>query len=897
MKRYQIKKLFYRSVASIAIVSSITSTVLITPITAYAGAAQVAVDETLYLNLDYYGTINKANVVKGINFNGNPDYTDFGQYKSLLNMSTDEKGIEKNGSVTWHAPADGSKFFFQGEMDPKAVKTPWTFDITYKVNGVVTNADEVGGKSGLVEMDIDAYPNSQVSEYMQNNMMLIVAVPVDLTKCYSVDAPDSQSTSIGQMNAVVFEALPGKEAHFVVRMGTDSFETYGAFMIMSPGTVGDLKKIKDLKELEDKFRDNTNSMMDDMDDVMDAVVNVSSQLDLTNEMLKDLKSGKDKIHTAKDGIFAGNDVAIQDIRNLSATLTPMDSSLKTTQWLVYDTNAQLNALNEDVQNVNTRVGKLNTALKRLSSSMSGADVSFNAKDVQAEAAETKKALDALRKDFADKAAVQAGQAAQAAQSAGKQYQASASEIAVGAGYDLLDGQNELAQTKSEALSKQYKDSLAQYEKGYQAYTEGSANYESNRQTVEAGRKALEEKRAEYEAGKAELETKKAEYTKAKAKYEEVTGLEASGAPLTAEQQALKSALKQAIDDYEAGQQKVSEFESKEAIIKEGEAQLAAGKQKLDESQKKLESSKKELDNLQKEAQDAKVDATFSKYSLDEKKARLAEESKKLQDRYDALNEKTSAGAELAAKTAVSQFTPVLDEYLNQVSEITGAQADELLSAMDDLSDSLENILDDGGDVSKNVARVMNGFRTVMSDADRMTGVANDYYDDIQTAISNADNVLLQAQVTADGVANAMQLLNDTLRNASDDFGNAADAGIEAGEQAIDNTRTLVDATKNLKNSGRDLRDSINNELDDEEDDNNFLNMDPEATKVSLTSDANQEPDSIAIICRSDEIKSDDDEDKTLDSEVDAEGTTAFQRIAAVFKKIWTTLKKILGFGE
>lgn len=819
MKRYQVKKLFYRSVASIAIVSSITSTILITPITSYAGAAQVAVDETLYLNLDYYGTINKANVVKGINFNGNPDYTDFGQYKNLLNMSTDEKGVEKNGSVTWHAPADGSKFFFQGEMDPKAVKTPWTFDITYKVNGVVTNADEVGGKSGLVEMDIDAYPNSQVSEYMQNNMMLIVAVPVDLTKCYSVDAPDSQTTSIGQMNAVVFEALPGKEAHFVVRMGTDSFETYGAFMIMSPGTVGDLKKIKDLKELEDKFRDNTNSMMDDMDDVMDAVVNVSSQLDLTNEMLKDLKSGKDKIHTAKDGIFAGNDVAIQDVRNLSATLTPMDSSLKTTQWLVYDTNAQLNALNEDVQNVNTRVGKLNTALKRLSSSMSGADVSFNARDVQAEAAETKKALDALRKDFSDKAAVQAGQAAQAAQAAGKQYQASASEIAVNAGNDILDGQNELAQAKAEALSKQYEAELNDY-------NEGLAKYAAKKQEFEAYKQSLSK------------------------------------------------------EDQEKQQ-----------------AALDATKAKLDAAEKKLESSKTQLDNLQQAVLDANVDAAFSQGSLNDKKALLANESKKLQDQYDALNEKTSAGAELAAKTAVSQFTPVLDEYLNQVSELTGAQADDLLYAMDDLSDSLENILDDGGDVSKNVARVMNGFRTVMSDADRMTGVANDYYDDIQTAISNADNVLLQAQVTADGVANALQLLNDTLRNASDDFGNAADAGIEAGEQAIDNTRTLVDATKNLKNSGRDLRDSINNELDDEEDDNNFLNMDPEATKVSLTSDANQEPESIAIICRSDEIKSDDDEDKVLDSEVNAEGTTAFQRIAAVFKKIWTTLKKILGFGD
>jgi uncharacterized protein YpuA (DUF1002 family) len=65
-------------------------------------------------------------------------------------------------------------------------------------------------------------------------------------------------------------------------------------------------------------------------------------------------------------------------------------------------------------------------------------------------------------------------------------------------------------------------------------------------------------------------------------------------------------------------------------------------------------------------------------------------------------------------------------------------------------------------------------------------------------------------------------------------------------------------------------------------------MDPDAPKVSLTSSENQEPTNISIVCRSDEIKSA-EEAESLDSEVDAAGTTFWQRIANVFITIWNAI--------
>lgn len=55
-----------------------------------------------------------------------------------------------------------------------------------------------------------AEPNDNAGEYYRNNMMLMVAVPVDMSKCYSVEAEGSQTQNLGETTAVVFTALPGR---------------------------------------------------------------------------------------------------------------------------------------------------------------------------------------------------------------------------------------------------------------------------------------------------------------------------------------------------------------------------------------------------------------------------------------------------------------------------------------------------------------------------------------------------------------------------------------------------------------------------------------------------------------------------------------------------------------
>ena len=246
-----MKKRYQRlGVMGLAAVMACTGTVL--PV--LAGQASVAVDENMYVNLDYYGNVDRVNVVKGCDLNGQTTFTDYGNYTAVTNMSDYTEPVIEGNKVTWNVSPDyKGRFYYKGELDAKKVALPWNFDVSYKLNGVPKNADELAGASGLIEIHIDAKFNdsADVNEYYKNNFVLAVAVMVDTNDCYSLEADGAQKQTIGGNSAVVFTALPGEDGDFTVRIGTDSFETSGVFMAMTPLTGSDLEHVTDLKEAKD----------------------------------------------------------------------------------------------------------------------------------------------------------------------------------------------------------------------------------------------------------------------------------------------------------------------------------------------------------------------------------------------------------------------------------------------------------------------------------------------------------------------------------------------------------------------------------------------------------------------------------------------------------------------
>ena len=88
-----------------------------------------------------------------------------------------------------------------------------------------------------------------------------------------------------------------------------------------------------------------------------------------------------------------------------------------------------------------------------------------------------------------------------------------------------------------------------------------------------------------------------------------------------------------------------------------------------------------------------------------------------------------------------------------------------------------------------------------------------------------------------------------------------------------------------------MKEAIDKEWDDLDGDTRFLNMDPNAEKVSFTSDENQEPESVQIILRTAEISLDDD-DEVLDAESEAASQSPLCRILNVLVKMWKAFVEI-----
>ena len=694
-----------RATAAALIFNSMALTVM-PPLQVLAAAPSVHVDETLYLNLDHYGAISDANVVKGIEFNKQETYTDYGTYTEVVCLGNDEDPKSENGEVVLKAPENGGRLFFQGTLDNSAVQSPWSFDLGYKLKGRAVEAKDLAGASGLVEIDIDATANKQVSEYMRNNFMLLIAVPVDLSKCYSVDAPDSQTSSIGDMTVVIYECLPGKDGHFEVRIGTDSFETVGVMMIMSPGTVSDLKDLKDLKELKDKFRTNTNAMMDDMEALMDNVTDVSDQLSLTNQMLEELRAGKATVDASREEIFDKNDTAIQDLWDLSENLAPLSGSLNTAKTMVYEVNKTLNDTDQDLLDTMSKMKTLSSRLKEFGSDLNGVNrwTTFDLME-EIKRAGLEDAMKEIQKNAADSAA--------AAKKLGALIMDSINGYATPANADRIEMDEEL-------------------------------------------REAIEE---------------------------------------------ITQSLEELADDPTGNAEEIA----------------------------------KELAALKK----------------------------------------------------------ALNEMGGNIGNVPGVFKNAVTAQIDAVLASISRLSSDAGALTFQTARVVNSVNELAGDLDTLIGIMNRYYEDMQGALTNLDHVLVQIEKTSDDLAGTMQTINNTLRAASQNFSAAGDNALRTGQLAVDNTRKIVKNTENLKNSGADLRKSINDELDEKEAEHNFLNMDPYAEKVSLTSEKNPEPKSVQIICRSDEITIKDSA-KSLDSEVDAEGLTLWQRIINVFHRVAELVAGLFG---
>lgn len=336
-----------------------------------AEAPKVKVDESVYVNLDYYGKVQEVNVVKGCMLNGNTTVIDYGNYKEVVNMSNSAQPVVGNGKVTWDLTGqEGERFYFEGKTDALTQELPWNIDVTYRLNGKECGGDELAGASGMVTMLVDVEPNEKAPEYYRNNMILSVMTMVDMDKdTYSLEAPGSQLQTIGTKKAVVFMAMPGEDGTFRIDIGTNSFESIGLIFMMVPATLSSLDRISDIREVKDKVRDSVDAMSDSADVILDNLVDMKSALEETKKGVQAAKEAKATYDGGRDQAKADADAAIASLDGIQNSLIMLSGQTAVEKGDFADAMQQLEVIRQSIYEMDDYLEDMEDAAKDLEDSM------------------------------------------------------------------------------------------------------------------------------------------------------------------------------------------------------------------------------------------------------------------------------------------------------------------------------------------------------------------------------------------------------------------------------------------------------------------------------------------------------------------------------------------------
>lgn len=306
-------------------------------------------DEAYYATLDYYGNLTEGSVVKSYLLNGADTLTDYGTYDEVVNLTDGTAPAVRPGKTVFTFGNDApAHFYFEGKTAQPFQDLPWTLSVSYRLNGVPTQAQDLAGKTGEVEIAIDAVPNESAGAYARNNYTLEAMAIFNQDDILSLEAEGAQVQLIGNLRLVLFLALPGDEQHFLIRVGAEDFAFGGMTFLMVPATLSQLDQIAELSAQKEDLEDNYHKLSDSLDTLLDSLNGMSGSLYATAAGLDELNTARGTISGGKGQVYSDLDALRGDLDNVAAVLEPVSGQLDTASQALTDTKAVLKTLTDSV---------------------------------------------------------------------------------------------------------------------------------------------------------------------------------------------------------------------------------------------------------------------------------------------------------------------------------------------------------------------------------------------------------------------------------------------------------------------------------------------------------------------------------------------------------------------
>lgn len=282
------------------------------------GNAQItSKDEVIYATLGSEGSVRAMYTINHFAIGEAGSITDYGDYSLVTNL-TDTMPLTQNGdAVTIETTADN--FYYQGDM--VSTDLPWIFDISYSLDGVKTAPQELGGKSGDLEIHILTKQNNTINATFYESYLLQISVTLDTGKCCDIKAPGATIASAGKNKVITYTVMPGRDADIALSASVRDFSMTGIDITALPFSM-----IMDLSDADNMINDFT-ELADAISALNDGVGELAVGVAELNTGADRLKNGSVDIKTGLAELSGNSGQLIQASSQIKGALSQITSAL------------------------------------------------------------------------------------------------------------------------------------------------------------------------------------------------------------------------------------------------------------------------------------------------------------------------------------------------------------------------------------------------------------------------------------------------------------------------------------------------------------------------------------------------------------------------------------------
>ena len=244
--------------------------------------------ENVYTNMDYTGTVKKTTVSNHLENDKDGEIKDNSILTNILNVNGSEDFTLDNDIVTWYAK--GKDIFYTGTTKKAQ---PINVVTKYYLNGKVTKATDMIGKSGKIKIEISLLNNSLLrTDNTFTPYVVALGAMMDSDTNTDISITNGKVTDTGTRSVLLAISAPGLYEYtninefkslnkVTITYNTTDFEINDIYMVASPKILSEL----DL------------GIFDKLDILTSSISTLGEKMDELEAGTKDLANGTSRLFT------------------------------------------------------------------------------------------------------------------------------------------------------------------------------------------------------------------------------------------------------------------------------------------------------------------------------------------------------------------------------------------------------------------------------------------------------------------------------------------------------------------------------------------------------------------------------------------------------------------------